>query len=63
MDGYSCSDINVLIKDAVMQPVRLLQMTDKFQKVVTNGREQYMPVPKNTPVGPNVKVMNYMDLD
>ena len=28
--SYSGSDISVVVKDAVMQPVRLLQTTNKF---------------------------------
>lgn len=58
-EGYSCSDISIIVKDAVMQPLRLLQTTDKF-KIVGN---QFMPVKQETPAGGDIVVKNYMSLE
>lgn len=54
IDGFSGSDIEVLCKDAAMEPLRFAQKTDKFQMVNQGGRQMYMPVDPRTPVGGNV---------
>ena len=37
IDGFSGSDIEVLAKDAAMEPLRFAQKTDKFQIIQQNG--------------------------
>jgi vacuolar protein-sorting-associated protein 4 len=48
-EGYSGSDIANLVKDAVYEPVRKLQVATKFRKVGGS----FMPVDNNA-VGPDV---------
>lgn len=62
IDGFSGSDIEVLAKDAAMEPLRFAQRTDKFQVVMQNGRQMFMPIDPNTPVGGNVVQNNLYTL-
>ena len=43
-DGYSGSDLEVLAKDAAMEPLRFAQVTKNFKKVVMNGKDMFMPI-------------------
>lgn len=62
IDGFSGSDIEVLAKDAAMEPLRFAQKTDKFQMVMQNGTQMYLPVDPRTPVGGNVVQNNLYTL-
>ena len=53
MDHYSGSDISIVVKDAVMQPVRLLQNTNKFKLINDNGKAKFMPMHPNA-TGPDI---------
>ena len=44
-----------------MQPVRLLQTTNKFKQIQNNGKIQYIPVGPNAS-GSDIKTMSFMDL-
>jgi len=43
-DGYSGSDLSVLVRDAVYEPVRKCQNASHFLRVFENGKEMFMPV-------------------
>jgi len=58
--NYSGSDIEVLCKDAAMEPLRFAQNTNKFQKLPSG---KYMPVDPRTPAdGYNVIQSSVYDL-
>ncbi|TVY57585.1 Vacuolar protein sorting-associated protein 4, partial [Lachnellula cervina] len=42
-EGYSGSDISIAVQDALMQPVRLIQMATHYKKVVDDGQEKLTP--------------------
>lgn len=42
-DGYSGHDVSVVVKDALMQPVRKLQQATHFKPVTVNGQQKLMP--------------------
>ncbi|KFX94654.1 hypothetical protein V495_08517 [Pseudogymnoascus sp. VKM F-4514 (FW-929)] len=42
-EGYSGSDISVAVQDALMQPVRKIQMSTHYKKVTVDGAEKLTP--------------------
>jgi len=46
-EGYSGSDISVLVRDAVYEPVRKLQSANYFLKLIENGKEMFVPIQDN----------------
>ncbi|RKF82049.1 Vacuolar protein sorting-associated protein 4 [Golovinomyces cichoracearum] len=42
-EGYSGSDITIAVQDALMQPVRKIQMSTHYKKVDVNGIEKLTP--------------------
>ncbi|CAK68097.1 unnamed protein product (macronuclear) [Paramecium tetraurelia] len=46
-EGYSGSDISVLVRDAVYEPVRKLQSAKKFKQIPVNGQLKWTPVAEN----------------
>ncbi|OBT51706.1 hypothetical protein VE04_05878 [Pseudogymnoascus sp. 24MN13] len=42
-EGYSGSDISVAVQDALMQPVRKIQMSTHYKKVDVDGAEKLTP--------------------
>ncbi|CEP11868.1 hypothetical protein [Parasitella parasitica] len=66
-DGYSGSDIAVLVRDALMQPIRKLQTATHFKAVTapsrvnTGATSQYFT--PCSPGDPSAKVMSLMDIE
>ncbi|EGR31425.1 vacuolar sorting protein, putative [Ichthyophthirius multifiliis] len=56
-EGCSGADISILIRDAVIEPVRKLQQAKKFKKI----GDKFMPVNDNES-GSDIVEMNYMQL-
>jgi vacuolar protein-sorting-associated protein 4 len=52
-DGYSCADLNILIRDASFQPLRKAQNATHFKAVSknANGLPIYQPCPPSDPQG------------
>lgn len=61
-EGYSGSDLEILAKDAAMEPLRFAQNTDRFKEVKgDDGRTMFMPVdPKKS--GSKIRQCSVYDL-
>jgi len=64
--GYSGSDICIVVRDAIMQPVRAVQTATHFKKVsppkdVVDGPEYYLT--PCSPGDPDAEEMNWVDVD
>ncbi|KAI9485286.1 MAG: skd1 protein [Benjaminiella poitrasii] len=66
-DGYSGSDIAVLVRDALMQPIRRVQNATHFKPVTAPSRtnpgtisQYFTPC---SPGDPDAQVMNWMDIE
>eukprot|EP00179_Madagascaria_erythrocladioides_P012578 CAMPEP_0198366952 /NCGR_PEP_ID=MMETSP1450-20131203/154939_1 /TAXON_ID=753684 ORGANISM="Madagascaria erythrocladiodes, Strain CCMP3234" /NCGR_SAMPLE_ID=MMETSP1450 /ASSEMBLY_ACC=CAM_ASM_001115 /LENGTH=446 /DNA_ID=CAMNT_0044074421 /DNA_START=126 /DNA_END=1469 /DNA_ORIENTATION=+ len=56
-DGYSGSDISVLVRDAIMQPVRTLQNAQTFKPISVDGAEKWTPCSPGDPQGKSMTLM------
>ncbi len=60
-DGYSGSDISVIVRDALMEPIRKIQSATHFEPVeCEDGKTRYTPC---SPGSANAKELNWMDLE
>ncbi|KAK3306089.1 P-loop containing nucleoside triphosphate hydrolase protein [Chaetomium strumarium] len=48
-EGYSGSDISIVVQDALMQPVRKIQQATHFKKVMKDGKEMLTPCSPGDP--------------
>lgn len=62
-DGFSGSDISTLDRDAMLEPVRLLQCTNAFLPINKEGKTFYLPVEENRVNEPGIKKMSYLDIN
>uniref|UniRef100_A0A7S1XFV7 Vesicle-fusing ATPase n=1 Tax=Compsopogon caeruleus TaxID=31354 RepID=A0A7S1XFV7_9RHOD len=65
-DGYSGSDISVLVRDAIMQPVRTLQNATSFKQVEVKDPESGVTSTKWQPCSPGdsrAKSMTLLEID
>lgn len=64
-EGYSGSDIAVLVRDAIMQPVRTLQNAQKFKRIQVNEerrlKQKWTPCPPSDPEGVPMTLMQIKD--
>ena len=60
-DGYSGHDVAVVVRDALMQPIRKIQQATHFKPVIdeTDGKEKLTPC---SPGDEGAREMNWMDL-
>eukprot|EP01006_Ploeotia_vitrea_P034268 TRINITY_DN65733_c4_g1_i1.p1 TRINITY_DN65733_c4_g1~~TRINITY_DN65733_c4_g1_i1.p1 ORF type:complete len:452 (+),score=273.75 TRINITY_DN65733_c4_g1_i1:101-1456(+) len=59
-DGFSGSDISVVVRDALYEPVRTCQSATHFKKVHEDGDYKYVPC---APGDPKAEQLNLMDID
>lgn len=65
-DGYSGHDIAVVVKDALMQPIRKIQSATHFKKVVSTEEDTGNEIIQYQPCSPGDDMaveMNWMDLE
>ncbi|KAJ4287111.1 Vacuolar protein sorting-associated protein 4 [Collariella sp. IMI 366227] len=48
-EGYSGSDVSIVVQDALMQPVRKIQQATHFKKVTVDGQEKLTPCSPGDP--------------
>ncbi|KAK4111700.1 AAA-domain-containing protein [Canariomyces notabilis] len=48
-EGYSGSDISIVVQDALMQPVRKIQQATHFKRVTVDGKEKLTPCSPGDP--------------
>ncbi|KAK0660798.1 P-loop containing nucleoside triphosphate hydrolase protein [Cercophora samala] len=48
-EGYSGSDISIVVQDALMQPVRKIQQATHFKKVMLDGKKRMTPCSPGDP--------------
>ncbi|KAK4176858.1 P-loop containing nucleoside triphosphate hydrolase protein [Triangularia setosa] len=48
-EGYSGSDISIVVQDALMQPVRKIQQATHFKKVMVDGKKRMTPCSPGDP--------------
>ncbi|KAL4512310.1 hypothetical protein ABPG72_005312 [Tetrahymena utriculariae] len=58
-EGFSGADMSIFVRDAVLEPVRKLQVATKFKKL---PGDKYMPVDDNA-TGSDIVSLNYLSLN
>ncbi|CAI8509074.1 unnamed protein product [Hanseniaspora opuntiae] len=59
-EGYSGSDINTVVKDALMEPIRKIQTATHFKKVVCDGSTKFTPC---SPGDKDAVEMSWLDIE
>ncbi|KAK5081391.1 Vacuolar protein sorting-associated protein 4 [Exophiala xenobiotica] len=59
-EGYSGSDISIAVQDALMQPVRKIQMASHYRKVMVDGEEKLTPC---SPGAEGAMEMTWVDIE
>ncbi|KAK2777251.1 Vacuolar protein sorting-associated protein 4 [Emmonsiellopsis sp. PD_33] len=59
-EGYSGSDISVVVQDALMQPIRKIQTATHYKKVLVDGNEKVTPC---SPGDQGAMEMSWVDVD
>ena len=59
-EGYSGSDINTVVKDALMEPIRKIQTATNFKKVEVDGNTKYTPC---SPGDKHAIEMSWLDIE
>lgn len=59
-EGYSGSDINVIVKDALMEPIRKIQTATHFKPVSVDGHTKYSPC---SPGDEGAREMSWLDIE
>lgn len=59
-EGYSGSDISIAVQDALMQPIRKIQMATHYKKVLVDGVEKLTPC---SPGDDGATEMSWVDVD
>ncbi|KAI1431334.1 vacuolar protein sorting-associated protein VPS4 [Xylaria sp. CBS 124048] len=59
-EGYSGSDISIVVQDALMQPVRKIQQATHFKEVTVDGVNKVTPC---SPGDPGAKELTWDDID
>ncbi|KAG0633027.1 P-loop containing nucleoside triphosphate hydrolase protein [Tuber brumale] len=60
-EGYTGSDINIAVQDALMQPVRKIQTATHYRKVITPEQEEKLT--PCSPGAPGAMEMTWVDVD
>jgi vacuolar protein-sorting-associated protein 4 len=59
-NGYSCADLNILIRDASYEPLRKAQNAIKFKEIskLPNGKPIYQPCEPSDPMGEKMRMFD-----
>lgn len=59
-EGYSGSDISIAVQDALMQPIRKIQMATHYKQVIVDGAEKLTPC---SPGDEGATEMSWVDVE
>lgn len=60
-DGFSGSDVSVVVKDVLMQPIRTLREATHFKAVQDQGQTYYLPCPPSDPSGSEFTLQQFAE--
>jgi len=59
-EGYSGSDISIVVRDALMQPIRKVISATHFKRVTEDGKKKWTPC---SPGDPDAEEMSWSDIE